>query len=276
MTFPGEPIIDAWIQHPTPAMLADPMFASLLRWMGAEAPPELPEALTIGALEAAGVGRALLTAWWGPQGVLIGNDAVAQMVARHPDRLAGVAAVDPRLPIKAVAELRRCVEELGMVGLRMLPWLWDLPADDRRMYPLYVACVELGVPFCLQIGQTGPLRPSEYGRPIPYLERVALEFPELTIVAGHLGAPWVEEALFLARKFPNIYLDTSAWRPRRFPTAFVEFLRGRGRHKCIFGSNYPMIMPGDCLADLAGLGLDDETRRLFLHDNAARVFGLGR
>ena len=127
------PIIDAWIQHPTPAFIAHDMFASLRRWMRMDAiPEEIPLSLTLGALEQAGVRRGLLSAWWGPSGPLLSNDAVAQWVAAAPERLSGVASVDLYRPMSAVAELRRCVEELGFVGLRMLPWLWRLPPDDRR------------------------------------------------------------------------------------------------------------------------------------------------
>ncbi len=54
--------------------------------------------------------------------------------------------------------------ELGFKALRVIPWLWEAPPTDRRHYPLYAACVELGIPFCTQVGHTGPLRPSETGR----------------------------------------------------------------------------------------------------------------
>jgi hypothetical protein len=173
-----------------------------------------------------------------------------------------------------VRELRRAVNELGFVGLRVLPWLWDLPPDDRRYYPLYSECIALGVPFCLQVGHTGPLRASAHGRPIPHLDNVALDFPELTIVGGHIGYPWTDEMISLATKYDNVYIDTSAYKPKRYPPALVEFMRGRGRKKVLFGSNFPMIQPAACVAELDALGLDAEARRLFLHDNAARVFRL--
>ena len=268
------PIIDAWIQHPTPEFLARPMFASLRRWMGiTELPESIPSAFTMNALDTAGVQRALVSGWWGPSGPLLSNDGVAALVAEHPDRLVGIASVDLHRPMDAVRALRRRVGE-GFRGVRLLPWLWQLPPDDRRYYPVYAACVELGVPFCLQVGHTGPLMPSEFGRPIPHLERVALDFPELTIVAGHIGAPWTAEMVFLARKFENLHIDTSAYRPSRYPPELIAFLRGRGRRKVLFGSNWPMLQPSVCLADLPALDLDAETTRLFLHDNAARVFGL--
>ncbi|MGI5380007.1 amidohydrolase family protein [Streptomyces sp. CA-251387] len=101
--------------------------------------------------------------------------------------LSGVAGADLARPMTAVRELRRAVEELGFVALRVIPWLWGLPPTDRLYYPLYAACGDLVVPFCTQVGHTGPLRPSETGRPIPYIDQVALDFPELTIVCGHIG-----------------------------------------------------------------------------------------
>jgi predicted TIM-barrel fold metal-dependent hydrolase len=267
-------IVDAWIQHPTPTFLRHPMFESLRRWGTLETPSEIPIDFTLGALQAAGVNRALTCAWWGPTGALISNDEVAAAVRSRPDVLVGVASVDLARPMDGVRELRRAVKHLGLRALRMLPWLWNLPPDDRRYYPLYAECIELGVPFCLQVGHTGPLCPSEPGRPIPYLDRVALEFPELVIVGGHIGYPWTDEMISLATKYPNVYIDTSAYKPKRYPAALREYMSGHGRKKVLFGSNFPMLQPAECLAQVNELGLDDEARRMFLGENAVRVFRL--
>jgi len=268
-------IVDAWIQHPSPTMLADPMFAPLARWTG-QALTALPPAATIALLDAAAIDVALVSAWYGPRGPLCSNDEVHAFVQPICERAFGIASVDLHRPMHAVRELRRAVKVLGFKGLRLLPWLWDLPPDDRRYYPLYAECIELGVPFCLQVGHTGPLATSEWGRPIPYLDRVCLDFPELVVVAGHIGYPWTEEMLSLARKYPNVYIDTSAYLPSRYPPALVEYMRSKsGRQKVLFGSNAPMLAPAACLAQVDGLGLDDAARRLFLGANAQRVFALG-
>jgi hypothetical protein len=270
-------IIDAWIQHPTAAFLRHPMFASLMRWRGLDPsafPESIPSELTIAALDAANVDRALVCAWWGPQGPILTNDEVAAIVRAHPGRLVGVASVDLLRPMDAVRELRRCVRELGLRALRVIPWLWNLPPNDRRYYPLYAECVELGIPFCLQVGHTGPMCPSEPGRPIPYLDEVALDFPELTIIGGHIGYPWTLEMIALATKYANVYIDTSAYKASRYPRELVDYVRGHGRKKVLFGSNFPMIMPAECLAQLDDLGLSDEARELFLGGNARRVFRL--
>jgi predicted TIM-barrel fold metal-dependent hydrolase len=266
--------IDAWIQHPTPRLLADPMLAPLLRWISKDTLPSLPPAFTLAALDHAKLDHAIASAWYGPQGPLISNEEVLSLCALAPHRISGLCGVDLRRPMAALAELDRCVA-LGMKGLRLLPWLWELPPDDRRLYPLYARLCQLELPLCLQVGHTGPLAPSEFGRPIPYLERVALDFPELTIVAGHIGAPWVEEMIFLARKFERIHIDTSAYRPSRYSTPLLDFMRSRtGREKVLFGSNHPMILPQQALSEVDSLGLDEPTRDLFLGGNAQRIFKL--
>jgi hypothetical protein len=266
--------VDAWMQHPTKRFLEEPWLASLLRWMGVDEIPELPVSFTLAAMESAGVQQALISAWHGPRGSLISNDEVAGFIEEAPDKLFGLATADLYRPMDAVRELRRAVKDHGFVGLRIVPWLWNLPPNDRRYYPLYAECCELGIPFCTQIGHTGPLCPSEPGRPIPYLEDVLLEFPDLVVVGGHVGAPWINEVLSLARKFPNFHVDTSAYKVSRLPEELVTFMRGKGRTKVLFGTNFPMITPDACLKDLNSLELEDEACELFLAGNARRIFNL--
>lgn len=269
--------IDVWMQHPTVRFLRSDMLASLRRWTGGSIPDtDIPIEATLASMDAAGVRYGLLSAWRGPNGQdLVSNDEVAQWVAAHPNRFAGLAAVDLDRPMEAVRELRRRIADGGFVGLRVVPWLWNAPPTDRRYYPLFAACVEAGVPFCTQVGHTGPLRPSETGRPIPYIDQVALDFPELVIVCGHVGYPWTEEMVAVARKHENVYIDTSAYTIERLPDELVRFMKtGTGQRKVLFGTNYPMITAEHALAGLDGLGLSDEARRDFLHGNAERVFRL--
>jgi predicted TIM-barrel fold metal-dependent hydrolase len=267
-------IIDSWAQQPNALFMKQEWISTLLRWTRQEGMQAPEVATTLRAMDAAGVDRALLCAWSGPMGTLISNDEVAATVAAHPDRFVGVATTDLRDPVAAVEELKRAVLDGGAVALRVVPWLWNLPPDDRRYYPLYVACVELGIPFCTQIGHTGPLCPSEPGRPIPYLDNVLLDFPDLVVIGGHVGYPWIDEVLSLARKYPNLYIDTSAYAVHRLPTQLVDYMRGPGRSRVLFGTNWPMMSPQRCLTHLDELDLDDETRELFLAGNAARVYQL--
>lgn len=272
--------IDVWMQHPTRRFLASDIFESLRRWTGGGLPADdLPIEVTLASMDTAGVDVGLLSAWRAPNGSdLISNDDVASWVRAHPDRFRGLVSVDLERPMAAVRELRRRVRDDGFVGLRVVPWLWALPPTDRRYYPLFAECVELEVPFCTQVGHTGPLRPSETGRPIPYIDEVALDFPELSIVCGHVGYPWTEEMIAVARKHENVYIDTSAYTTKRLPAELVAFMRTRtGQRKVLFGTNYPMIGHAHALEGLDELGLSEEAVADYLHGNATRVFaGLGR
>jgi predicted TIM-barrel fold metal-dependent hydrolase len=157
---------------------------------------------------------------------------VALFVRSAPDTLVGVASVDLSRPMDAVRELRRAIKKPGFRALRILPWLWNLPANDRRYYPLYAECIELGIPFCLQVGHTGPLCRSEPGRPIPYLDDVALEFPELVGGGGHIGYPWTDEMIALATKYPNVHIGTFAHKPPALPDGPASTSRVMAARRC--------------------------------------------
>ena len=268
-------IVDVWAQVTTERMAREEWLAPLLRWTRRGESLVVPTvADTLRAMDDAKVSVALLSAWHGPRGSLISNEEVAEQIDQAPDRLRGLATVDLSRPMDAVRAVREWVDGERFVGVRVVPWLWDLPPDHRAYYPLYAACVDAGVPFCTQIGHTGPLRSSETGRLIPYLERVLLDFPELVVVGGHVGFPWLDEVQSLTVKFPNFHVDTSAYVLHRLPPAFVDYMKGSGRDRVMFGTNWPMLAPGHCLAKLDGLGLDEATQTAFLGGTARRVFGL--
>lgn len=268
------PIIDAWMQITTPRMAAEPWMASLLRWTRQSQEQSLPTVeTTLAAMDEAGVETALISAWTGPQGALISNDETAENADCSGGRLKPVMSVDLNDPMKAVREIRKRAKE-GFIAVRALPWLWGLPPNDRRFYPVYTACVDEGLPFCTQIGHTGPLRTSEYGRLIPYLEDVLLDFPELVVVGGHVGFPWIDEVTSLLHKFPNFYVDTSAYVLHRLPPGFIQLMKETGNKRILFGTNWPMLSPAHCLKGLDSLGLDETASRNFLYDNAKRVYNL--
>lgn len=128
--------IDVWAQHPTQRFLAHDMFASLRRWTGDTIPTgDIPLTVTSDAMDAAGVDQALISAWHAPDGVLISNDEVAAWAAEATERLFPLASVDLRRPMEAVRELRRRAGQ-GFKGLRVLPWLWELPPKGVVRYEL--------------------------------------------------------------------------------------------------------------------------------------------
>jgi predicted TIM-barrel fold metal-dependent hydrolase len=272
----ADPIIDAWAQMP---LRGDQLVPEVRRLLERSGTAEVLHAgvdvdATIAAMDAAGIERLMICAWHRPGTWVISNDDVAQITARHPERFSGVASVDLEHPMAALAELERAVTGLGFKALRVIPWLWQRPPDDPLYYPLYARCVELGVPFCTQVGHTGPAMPSEPGRPVPYLDRVALDFPELTIVAGHIGHPWTDEMIGLTWKHDNVYIDTSAYAPRYYPPALLHFMGTYGQDKVLFGTNFPQLPLERCAEEARSLELPAGPRAKFLAQNARRVFAL--
>ena len=265
-------VIDVWAQHPTPRLIEQPFLDTLKRWIGSDI-PEIPAEFTVSAMESANVEKCILSAWYGPQGDLISNDDVLEMIQKHPGKFLGMVGVDLLNPVQALRTMRKYVKEHGFVGLRIIQWLWELPCTHALYYPLLAECVELDIPVCMQVGLTGPLRSSETGRPI-HIERIALDFPDLKIVCGHIGAPWHNEMIAFATKFPNVYIDTSAYKPKRYPKELVHYMKNHGKKKVMFGSNFPMIFPQVCMEELDLLDLNDEVKSLFLYENAKRVFKL--
>jgi len=207
-------------------------------------------------------------------GLFIDNDWVAALSKKCPGRVIGGIGVDPLRNINEVLhEIDRCVAAYDFRLVRLFPYAASLAPDDRRYYPIYAKCVEHKLAIWTQVGHTAGLMPSEPGRPI-YLDRVALDFPELRIIGGHIGWPWEEEMVAMAVKHPNVYLSTCAHAPEHWPATTLKFLKTRGREKVIFGTNWPYIPYSRYFRKFDALGLDAETERLYLRDNLLRVLRL--
>ncbi len=271
------PIIDTWAQPARrDAFEKLPEVARLFKQSGSSHLLEsgLTTAQIVAEMDRAGIQTLMLSAWHRPGINIFSNDLIAEMIAEFPDRFVGVAAVNLEKPVEAVRELDRAVNQLGFKALRVIPWLWKLPPNDKLYFPLYVKCIELDIPFCTQVGHTGPLMPSETGRPVPYLDEVALVFPELKIVAGHIGHPWTDEMIGVAWKHENVYIDTSAYLPRYYPPQLLHYLKTYGQDKVLFGSNFPQLSLEKCVQQVNELGLADDVKAKFLFQNAQRVFKL--
>lgn len=234
----------------------------------------------IAEMDEAGVGVAVLSAFAYGDLMVVTNEEVAAIVRRYPDRFVGCGTLDPRRrPMQVVREAERLVRDLGLRAIRLEPYAYGdgvtgAPPNAKMYWPLYAKCVELGVPVCIQVGHTGPLLPSDPGRPI-YLDEVALAFPELVIIGCHLGQPWHEEMMILAWKHPNVYIETSARPPKYWPKSFVEFVASYGKDKAIWGTDYPLLSFKRCLDEITALELPPAIVSKLTRDNAARAFGLG-
>jgi uncharacterized protein len=194
------------------------------------------------------------------------------LVDAHPGRFAALWCINPQLGIDGV---RRAAEVLAahewVVGLYLHTHSFDRPFDHADYYPYYALCADHGVPMVMQAGTSGGLMPSECGKPIG-IDRPAIYFRDTSFVLSHTGWPWVAETVAMALKFPNVFLGTGAYPPRHWDPAVHAFLRGPGRRKVVFGTNFPTVGHRHAMAQVAELELADETRDNLLHANARRIF----
>ncbi|MCP4038839.1 MAG: amidohydrolase [bacterium] len=275
--------IDAWATLVQPGTIDrwPPEFISIFKKYGSL--PQFERGMTteeiIDNMDAAGVDRLMLSAFGYGEYHIIRNEEVAEICGKHPDRFTGVGTVDPRgKPMDVVREIERLSKELGLRGVRLEPYAYGDgtvgAAPNEKMYwPVYAKCVELSLPVAIQVGHTGPLMPSEAGRPI-YLDEVALAFPELVIIGCHLGQPWHEEMMILAWKHPNVYVETSARTPKHWPADFVKFANTYGQDKVLWATDYPLLAFDRTLEELRDLGVSDTAYRKIVRDNTMRAFGL--
>jgi len=208
------------------------------------------------------------------------NETIAAACRDYPDVFTGLGSVDPHKGEAAVAEVEN-IAALGLRGVKFHPSLQAFAPDDPRYWPIFAACERLGLLALFHTGTSGigARQPGGQGiridlaHPIK-LDPVAAAHPELTVVAAHFGWPWHMDLIAIALHKTNVYIDISGWAPRRIPAEVIRELRGRLSGQFLWGSDYPFIAPGRCLAELEDLDLPDEVMRAVLHDNAARVLGL--
>jgi predicted TIM-barrel fold metal-dependent hydrolase len=198
-------------------------------------------------------------------------EEMEELTSKWPGRFVALALVNPEAGMRGVREIRRRFDSSWVVGSYLHTHSWDRRLDHADLYPYYAACADAGVPAAAQAGTSGGLLPSECGRPIG-IDRPALYFRDMPFVLSHLGWPWCEEAVAMALKFPNVYLGTGAYPPRHWPTSIVDFVRGPGRTKVMFATNFPTVGHRHALGQVAELELPDAVEADLLGGTARRVF----
>lgn len=211
------------------------------------------------------------------------NDWVADIVGKHPDRFMGFATVDPWKGKLAIQEVERAVKKLGLKGLKLHPQQQAFFANDIKFYPLWQTCSDLGIPVLFHTGHSG--RGSgipggaglklKYGAPIPYIDDIAADFPDLTIIMAHPGWPWQEEQISVCMHKSNVYIDLSGWAPKYFTPSLIAYGKGPIKDKLLFGSDYPVLTPDRWLKEFDELiPWKPEVKQKVLLDNAKKLLKL--
>ncbi len=210
---------------------------------------------------------------------VVPNEVLASLVGMS-DRFVGMASVDPSMP-DAGARLRHAVDDLGLVGLNVDPALQQFdPGDERRFFPVLQVAADLGIPVSVQAGLNwAPSAQTVDGRP-GRLEPAVAAFPSVSFVLAHCGWPYVDEALALAIKYPNVLLDTSVLfggRPESSVRAVLvdriglDVIEASLREQLVFASDYPRVDPKRMVRAVNLLGLREATQAKVLGANALSI-----
>lgn len=206
----------------------------------------------------------------------VSNDDVHRLTREYPDRFVPLAGIDPR-EANPVAEVERCLGDLGFKGITVNPGWLDPPMyeDDPALFPVYERCQALGGLLCVNKSMfMGP--DFSWGRPEP-LHRVARAFPRMPIVVIHGGFPYVLETLALAFACPSVWISPDIYGFVPDTPGAHEFVRAAHYflgERLLFASAYPMWPMGQAVECFRAMGFKPDVLDAALRRNPARLLGL--
>jgi predicted TIM-barrel fold metal-dependent hydrolase len=231
-------------------------------------PTDDPVSLVLQQMDRFGIEKAMIG---------VGEDPAQLALKTFPDRFVPSGAlVDPNDVMGSVNAIRREYEQYGIRATSVFPagTFPQVPIDDPKMYPIYATCVELGIPIFVCAGVPGPrvpFAPQEVSR----IDVVMFDFPDLLFVTRHGCEPWEDLAVKLMLKWPNLYYSTSAFAPKYYPKAIIDYANSRGADKILYAGYFPMGLSLERIfSELPDVPLKDEVWPKFLYGNAARILGL--
>jgi predicted TIM-barrel fold metal-dependent hydrolase len=228
----------------------------------------------LGLMDECGVDFAVILAELAPITTGIAdNESVAQFCSGS-SRLIPFASINPFTSPAPAAELEKWVSGHGFRGLKLYPTYQQFYPNEPRLYPLYAKAQALGIPVMLHVGSS-VFKGSriKYGDPV-YVDDVAVDFPDLSLIQSHGGRPfWYEKAFALARLHQNVYLEVAGLPPQKLLTYFPELERVADR--VLYGSDWPGVPTmKENLQAVRSLSLSEQTKAKILGENAARLLDL--
>jgi predicted TIM-barrel fold metal-dependent hydrolase len=217
---------------------------------------------------------------WGIERGLIGigdpSGAGVDAMKRYPDRFIPSSNADPNEGMAGINRLVREFETYGVRAVGVFPagTFPQVPINDKKMYPIYAKCVELGIPIFCCAGIPGP-RLKAACQHVELIDEVMFDFPDLVFVTRHGCEPWTDLAVKLMLKWPGLHYSTSAFAPKYYPTNIIDYANSRGADKIIYAGYFPMGLSLErIMTEMQHVGFKDEVWPKFLRTNALRVLGL--
>jgi len=197
-------------------------------------------------------------------------------IKRFPGRFFLDVDVDANRGMDEVRRIKQLHKEYGIKAVTAFPAgkTPQVPINDKKWYPIYATCVELDIPFVCTVGVPGPRIPMACQH-VELIDEVVWFFPELRFVMRHGAEPWTDLAVKLMLKYPNLYYSTSAFAPKHYPKAIIDYANSRGADKIMYAGYFPMgLSLNRIFRELVDVPFKDEVWNKFLYQNAVDVFKL--
>ena len=276
-------IIDFRLRPPVGGFLDTLMYAAgerrdgFTRTVGFEPSPAAQQQsmeLLLKEMDEAGVDKGVVVGRLAGTLGSVSNEDVARIVRDYPQRFIGAASIDPTNRVTACKTISDAVAS-AFKAINIEPGSYPIPmyADDRRLYPIYAHCEDLGVPVIMMVGGTaGP--DLSYSDPVK-TDRVLTDFPRLSVVVVHGGWPWVTEILHIAFRRPNMYLSPDMYFSRmpgweEYVKAADSFLADR----MLYASSFPFCPVRDYKQWFETLPIRRENMEKVMGGNARRLLGI--
>ena len=203
-----------------------------------------------------------------------GGEVSRKALQTYPDRFVAQGGVDPNKGKEGVQDMVRQFEEFGVRSFGAFNAGFDPQVgidDEVLMYPIYEKCVELDVPIFSCAGVPGPRLPM-WPQHVERIDKVMYDFPDLVFVTRHGCEPWVDLAVKLMLKWPNLYYSTSAFAPKYYPKEIIDYANTRGADKVIYAGYFPIGLSLErIMKDMQKVAFKDEVWPKFLRENACKV-----
>ena len=195
---------------------------------------------------------------------------------KFPNRVFLSLEIDPNDITGTVRKIRNIHAEHGLTAVTTFPAGCNpqVPVSDRRYYPIYQTCIDLDLPIIANAGVPGPRVPAACQH-VEHFDQVCYDFPELRIVMRHGAEPWEDLAVKLMLKWPGLYYMTSAFAPKYFPQAIIDYANTRGMDKIMYAGYFPAGLTIERMfSELPDVEFRDHVWPHFLRNNAIKVFNL--
>lgn len=204
------------------------------------------------------------------------RSVAADAVAQYPNRFRPSIGTDPNDITGSVRRIREAHERFDIKAVSAFPagTFPQVGISDPQYYPIYQTCIDLDLPIVVTAGVPGPRVPMDC-QDVRHFDRVCYDFPELRIVMCHGAEPWEALAVKLMLKWPGLYYMTSAFAPKHYPKAVIDYANTRGADKVMYAGYFPYSLSIErSVRELADVPFRDKVWPKFLRENAMRVFKL--